>query len=1042
MITNKTRLTVSSLSFVASAVLAFVALLTAGTPSVAFATKTVVPLPIQLTAPAMVKVATSFEYLLHIPNKSASSYWGVTAQVNFPNFVTCDSIISQTGGKGCTLQRDAQGRGKSLVCSYADIYDWQIKDIRVSCRLDPQAPCSSQIATTANLNVMKPKPQTNSSTATFAVMCNATPTPVPPTATATFTPLPPTPTSTFTATPISPKVCSDGIDNDGDGLIDFPADPGCTDPKDPDESNYRLKVTKHVAATVVSGGEATYYYTVTNTGNAPASSVQVSDFNIDNTTLDPINPVFTYVRASISGCAFLPAERSVLCSIGALPPSAQMSFTLTFAVPASQSLCGKVVMNQVDVFNTPYLKGLDEWAKAATTVVCNTPTPTSTSTPVPPTATPTNTATATFTATFTPVPPTATPTFTNTPVPPTATPTNTATATFTNTPVPPTATQTPANTATSTPTATVTNTPVPPTATSTATATNTPVTPTATATNTATQTATASATPTSTATPTATNTVVSTPTVPVALNNPIFPVVSCVQPNGDGSFTAFFGYENTSSSAVTITAGLAAPAGAQNFFQPAPEARGQVSTFNPGVFNGLFSVKFDGSELSWTVKPANATPRTVTAKAGVSKACTPVTPILTCIDKLPGDKIKAFFGYTNLNGFEIAAPVGTSNTMSPGAADRGQPTQFFNGTVANSFSVEFSGPALTWTVFGSSATATATSTQCSPNKPPTCSAGAAPYSATCQGAQTVIALDGTGSKDPEGFPIVYLWKTDCVGGVLDSTTKVSPSLTLPAPAAGAARSCSVSLAVTDGVAESTCSQPISVTACNTDCNGTPGGSAIKDACGVCGGNGTSCIDCSGATNGTAVIDKCGVCGGTNKCIDCAGTPNGTATLDRCGICNGDGKSCLSCIKTDVTDTITALDTNAKALKANVTQAVRRLLLVSNTKANRQYAERTLAEAARLADQSWTAIWSIPKEINSCTNTESCTQVDNGTSIDAYNSNTTSLRALTTQTMRLVKRARKGKLTANDQQIPRKADALVKESNELSASIPRFASDCN
>ena len=31
--------------------------------------------------------------------------------------------------------------------------------------------------------------------------------------------------------------CSDGIDNDGDGLIDFPADPGCTSPEDDSENS-------------------------------------------------------------------------------------------------------------------------------------------------------------------------------------------------------------------------------------------------------------------------------------------------------------------------------------------------------------------------------------------------------------------------------------------------------------------------------------------------------------------------------------------------------------------------------------------------------------------------------------------------------------------------------------------------------------------------------------------------------------------------------------------------------------------------------------
>ena len=33
-------------------------------------------------------------------------------------------------------------------------------------------------------------------------------------------------------------VCSDGIDNDGDGLIDFPADPGCYNANHNNEVNY------------------------------------------------------------------------------------------------------------------------------------------------------------------------------------------------------------------------------------------------------------------------------------------------------------------------------------------------------------------------------------------------------------------------------------------------------------------------------------------------------------------------------------------------------------------------------------------------------------------------------------------------------------------------------------------------------------------------------------------------------------------------------------------------------------------------------------
>lgn len=43
-------------------------------------------------------------------------------------------------------------------------------------------------------------------------------------------------TNTIIVTP-PPAACADGIDNDGDGLIDYPLDPGCDLPSDTDESN-------------------------------------------------------------------------------------------------------------------------------------------------------------------------------------------------------------------------------------------------------------------------------------------------------------------------------------------------------------------------------------------------------------------------------------------------------------------------------------------------------------------------------------------------------------------------------------------------------------------------------------------------------------------------------------------------------------------------------------------------------------------------------------------------------------------------------------
>jgi len=54
----------------------------------------------------------------------------------------------------------------------------------------------------------------------------------------------------------------------------------------------------------------------------------------------------------------------------------------------------------------------------------------------------------------------------------------------------------------------------------------------------------------------------------------------------------------------------------------------------------------------------------------------------------------------------------------------------------------------------------------------------------------------------------------------------------------------------------------------THCAGVLGGSATEDACGVCNGDGSSCMDCAGIPNGRATVDACGVCGGDGStCVD-------------------------------------------------------------------------------------------------------------------------------------------------------------------------------
>lgn len=86
-----------------------------------------------------------------------------------------------------------------------------------------------------------------------------------------------------------------------------------------------------------------------------------------------------------------------------------------------------------------------------------------------------------------------------------------------------------------------------------------------------------------------------------------------------------------------------------------------------------------------------------------------------------------------------------------------------------------------------------------------------------------------------------------------------------------------------------------------DCNGIPNGPTGPDACGVCFGDNSTCTGCDGVVLSGAVIDQCGLCLTPNDtlfdaCVDCAGVVNGTAVLDVCGVCGGDNSTCTGMMK--------------------------------------------------------------------------------------------------------------------------------------------------
>ena len=99
----------------------------------------------------------------------------------------------------------------------------------------------------------------------------------------------------------------------------------------------------------------------------------------------------------------------------------------------------------------------------------------------------------------------------------------------------------------------------------------------------------------------------------------MIPLLECVDNNGDGTFTAHFGYLNQSGATITL------PVGPKNMFVPGQLDLGQPTVFLPGEHLNVFSVVFNATdEIKWMLKADGDKRHQVVANA-TSDACPTTT---------------------------------------------------------------------------------------------------------------------------------------------------------------------------------------------------------------------------------------------------------------------------------------------------------------------------------------------------------------------------------------------------------------------------------
>lgn len=263
----------------------------------------------------------------------------------------------------------------------------------------------------------------------------------------------------------------------------------------------------------------------------------------------------------------------------------------------------------------------------------------------------------------------------------------------------------------------------------------------------------------------------------------------------------------------------------------------------------------------------------------------------------------------------------------------------------------------------------------------------------CAAPQISVQLQGQIPSSVAATDITYEWHTDCLSGQFDDATSPAPVLTLKAfDQSKVPSSCMAQLTVRSlgSQAEGSCFAPVTVRGCP---------------------------------------------------FDCLGQFNGTALYDRCGVCDGNGQSCLGCEPKEITAQLLGLDGNAATQNRLIhdTTIVLEKAYPKN-KSLKKFGVKIRATSSALYKQSWQLAWTLPTVVQKCTNSVFCAEFSSAAVLDAFEKNARQFDKLIRDVA-----AKYLQITHNR----KRATKLINQSKQLlagslaiSSAVPRTTSHCS